>query len=393
MQYTNIKNHLMTYSEAADQAVYVSAEGARFTDEAGKTYLNLNDISCVLGYGHPEFTRRLSQLVQTQMLGHFGTLSAQKEQLIQNFMEVTRGDFDKILFAGSGGEVVDWAIKAARRCTGRDGIISFDHALHGRSFAGAWISGIPLRKEGFGSGLEHVYFWPSPGDGRPSEPTADTYSDIAAVILEPYQAAGGMASPSAEYWQWLRQYTRDRGILLILDEIQTGFGKTGSFFAYEELGIVPDILLAGKGMSNGFGLGAMLMSREVGLSIRPMEMSGGSADNDLMCGIVNTVFDIYRQEKIPEHAARMGLLFRQELTRMSAQLGIRSRLYGQGLFLALELPEGMARQAAVAAKQRGVVFGVSRNRLMLRPPLIITETDVREAVSVLQEALSQLCTG
>lgn len=390
MEYTNIKNHLITYSDTADQAVYVHAEGARFTDEAGKTSLCLNDISCVLGYNHPEFTRRLTGLVPTHMLGHPGTLSPEKETLIRNFMEVTGGNFDKIFFAGSGGEVVDWSVKAARRYTGRDGIVCFRNALHGRSFAGAWMSETPIRKEGFGSGLENVHFWPCPEDGRTEEPTADEYSDIAAVIIEPYQAVGGMSSPSKEYWQWLRTYTRDRGIVLILDEIQTGFGKTGSFFAYEQLGIIPDILLSGKGMSNGFGLGAMLMSREVGASIRPQEMSGGSADNDLMCGIVNAVFDIFRQEQISDHAARLGAFVRQTLTEITTELGIPAALYGQGLFLALELPEGMARQAALEAKKQGVVFGCTKNRLMLRPPLIITEEDARFACGILEDILRSL---
>lgn len=381
MEYTNIKNHLITYSPLADQGVYSRAAGARFWDEGGKCYINLNDISCALGYGHPEFTRRVTDAVQGKLLGHFGTLSRDKEQLIANFMEVTGGNFDKIFFAASGGEVVDWSIKAARRCTGRDGIISFRNALHGRSFAGAWISGTPARKEGFGTGLENVHFWDYPEDGRALEPTADAFQDIAAIIIEPYQALGGMVSPSKEYWQWLRQYTRERGIVLILDEIQTGFGKTGSFFAYQEAGIVPDILLAGKGMSNGFGLGAMLMSKAVGDTIRPSEMSGGSADNDLMCTIVNAVFDIYREEHILEHVQQMETLLRKQLAGLE-------KLHGRGLFLSLELPEGVAAKAAAAARERGAVFGRSGNKLMLRPPLVITEEDLTQACAILREVLA-----
>lgn len=390
MEYANIKNHLITYSEQADQAVYVRAEGARFTEESGKTYINMNDISCVLGYGHPNFTDRLAQLAQTNMLGHFGVLSSEKERLIQNFMDVTGGDFDKIFFAASGGEVVDWSIKAARRCTGRDGIISFHNALHGRSFAGAWISGTPARKAGFGTGLQNVTFWEYPGDGRAFEPEADDCADVAAIIIEPYQALGGMASPTKEYWQWLRRFTEERGILLIFDEIRTGFGKTGDFFAYANSGIVPDILLAGKGMSNGFGLGAMLMSRKVGQSILPWEMSGGSADNDLMCGIVNTVFDIFEEEKILQHVQEMGNLLRKNMQKILADCGIEGHFRGQGLFCSLELPEGMAASAVTGAKARGVALGRSGNKLLFRPPLVITEAEIEQVCSTLQEILEEL---
>lgn len=387
-QYDQIKEHLLTYSPAANQTVYRAAQGVRFIDEDGNSRINLNDIACVLGYGHPRFTQTLAQLVQTKMLGHAGVLSPDKEQLIANFMRATHGDFHKLLVTGSGGETVDWAIKAARRATGKDGVISFRNALHGRSFAGAYISDIAFRKEGFGSGLEHVYFWDYPGDGRACEPEADTFTDIAAVIIEPYQA-GGMASPSKAYWQWLRRYTEEHGIVLIFDEIQTGFGKTGSFFAYEEAGIVPDILLAGKGMSNGFGLGAMLLSEKVSAGIAPHAMSGGSADNDLMCSIVNLVFDIYEEEQLLAHVREMGDMLRAGMRELLAAHGVTGVFRGQGLFFSVELPEGLAMRVAQAAWTMGVMVGRSGEKLIFRTPLVITAEDVREVCRVLREAVAQ----
>lgn len=389
MNYPNIQSHLITCPPEAEEITFTKAEGITFTDEIGKQFLNLNDISCALGYGHPRFTRTLSELVQTRMLGHMGAFSPEKETLIANFMDITDHQFDKIFFAASGGEVVDWAIKAARRCTGRDGIISFRNALHGRSFAGAWVSGTPARKVGFGSGLEHVSFWDYPEDGRSFEPEADACNDIAAVIIEPFQALGGMVSPSKEYWQWLRRYTTEHGIVLILDEIQTGFGKTGTFFAYEQAGIVPDILLAGKGMSNGFGLGAMLMNKTVGDSIRWNEMSGGSADNDLMCSIVNLVFEIYRDEQIPEHAARMGQRMREGMCELFQSCAIPVKFHGTGLFFSAELPEGMAAKLAGDAKRQGILFGRSGQKLMVRAPLVITEAEVDHVCAVLRGILAQ----
>ncbi len=212
------------------------------------------------------------------------------------------------------------------------------------------------------------------------------YADIAAVIIEPYQASG-MSSPSPAYWQWLRRWTRERGVVLILDEIQTGFGKTGSFFAYEESGIIPDILLAGKGMSNGFGLGALLMTKEIAAKILPAHLSGGSADNDLMCGIVNLVFDILLEEKLVEHAGSLGARFAAELLRIAGEKGIEARVYGKGLFFSLELPEGMAERVCREAKARRVLLGRAGNRIVLRTPLVLTEEDVQRCCDVVRAVL------
>ena len=221
-------------------------------------------------------------------------------------------------------------------------------------------------------------------------PQADAFDDIAAVIIEPYQAAGGMASPCGEYWKWLRDYTRERGILIIFDEIQTGFGKTGSFFAYEETGIVPDILLAGKGMSNGFGLGALLLSKAVGASIKPYKIAGGSADNDLMRSIVNLVFDIFEKEKIVNHAREMGGLFVNLLKDALSAHGIEGSFCGKGLFFSLELPEGLALTLAVELRNRGIRVGRMENMMIFRPPLVITEEDVRLVCGAVKTILSEM---
>lgn len=389
--FPNIRNHYATYMASSADRECVSAKGASVTDDSGNTYLSLNDISCVLGYQHPRFTREVSQLMQTKLLGHFGQCSGEKEKLIANFMEVTHGDFDKLLVTSCGGEAVDWAIKTARRATGRDGIISFRNALHGRSFAGTWLSDIPTRKDGFGTGLENVSFWDYPDDGRPSEPTAGQYEDIAAVLIEPYQALG-MSCPSSEYWQWLRRFTKERGILLIFDEIQTGFGKTGTFFAYEQLGIVPDILLAGKGMSNGFGLGALLLSQEAARKLNPWELAGGSADNELMCSIVNLVFDIFREEGILEHVQQMHMHLTRELVAIRNALNLPGRICGKGLFLSMELPEGMAEQVVAEAKNQGILLGRSRTRILFRPPLVLTASEIARTTTTLRGILRKLCT-
>ncbi len=175
--------------------------------------------------------------------------------------------------------------------------------------------------------------------------------------------------------------------MLILDEIQTGFGKTGSFFAYEECGIVPDMLLAGKGMSNGFGLGALLMTKEVASCVKAGHLSGGSADNNLMCSIVNLVFDIIRDEKILEHVRNTGAIFAGQLMSILKQKDIPGKIHGKGLFFSLELPEGMADSICRGAKTHRILLGKAGNRIVMRTPLVLTEADVTECCDVLRAIL------
>lgn len=386
-RFPNIKNHLATYSENGDQTVYTDAHGARFTDENGQEYLCLNDISSVLGFRHPRFTQGAAELVRTRLLCHAGQFSEEKERLLGRFMASTHGDFDRVMIESSGGAAVDWSIKIARRFTGRDGIVSFTKSLHGRSFTGTWLSDTPARRDGFGSGLEHTYFAQYPSDGRENDPALYGLTDIAAIIIEPYQALSGMDSPSKAYWKWLREYTKERGILLIMDEIQTGFGKTGTLFAYENTGIVPDILLLGKGMSNGFGLGALLMSREVGASVRPNELSGGSADNAFMCGIVNLVFDIIRDEDILSNVTRVGEWMRAQMDRVLTEKGVPHSFHGTGLYFSCELPEGMAETVFAGMRKRRIFIGRTKTRVFVRSPLVLTHADAEEFIRVLKAIL------
>lgn len=379
--YPNIKKHLITCGDQKELTIK-EAFGSNYIDDEGNKFLNVNDISCVLGYYHPDFNKRVADAALHKSLGHLSNYSKEKERLIERLMIKTNNNFNKIFFAGSGGEVVDWSIKLSRRATGKDGIISFNDALHGRSFAGAYISGTPLRKEGFGSGLNNIYFWDFPKGDKEIEENASNYKDIAGIIIEPLQALGGMIIPNKNYLKWLRKYCDDNNIILIFDEIQTGFGKTGTLFYYEQLGIVPDILLLGKGMSNGFGLGALLMNEKVSGKVKYQEMSGGSADNEFMCSVVNSVLDIFEEEKILENVKDRSKQLKEGLKDLIDKGVIDGELNGEGLFMSLKSKD--TDKIYTKAKENGVILGKKEDRILFRPPLVITSEDINKIINVLK---------
>lgn len=380
-EFLNTKNHLVTCTNNSKVSTVKESFGCSFIDDEDNKYLNVNDISCVLGYMHGDFTKGLGEIALSKTLGHLSSFSFEKEKLISRLIDLTNNNFEKIFFAGSGGEVVDWSIKLARRATGKDTIISFNNSLHGRSFAGAFLSGVPLRKEGFGTGLSNVYFWDFPKGDKEFEENADDYKDVAGIIIEPLQALGGMIIPNQRYLKWLRKYCDNHNIILIFDEIQTGFGKTGSMFYYEQLGIVPDILLMGKGMSNGFGMGALLMNKKVSDKVKPQEMSGGSADNEFMCSVVNLVLDIFEKENILENVKARGKQLKEGLQKLIDKKIIVGEINGEGLFMSLEVAN--ADKLVLRAKEKGVILGKKENRILFRPPLIIKEEEINQVIESL----------
>lgn len=383
MKYPYTNRHLSTILETSNELEIKRAWGCRYLDDSNREYLNLNDISCVLGYRYPKFVSRVSNNILNYNLGHISNYSNEKEKLIIRLFELTNNNFDKIFFAGSGGEIVDYSIKLARRTTKKDTIVSFNNSLHGRSFAGAYLSGVPTRKEGFGTGLSNVIFWDFPKKDEEFKYSNVDAKDIAGIIIEPLQALGGMVVPTKKYWKELREYCDLNNIVLIFDEIQTGFGKTGTLFFYEKTGIIPDILLMGKGMSNGFGMGGLLMNKKVADSIKPVEMSGGSADNEFMCSVVNAVLDIFEEDKVLENVNKSGSILKEGIDKLINENKIDGELNGDGLFLSLKTKD--ADIILNKLKDRGIILGKKDDNILFRPPLIISEEEVNKVINELEK--------
>ena len=249
------------------------AKGAGFIDETGKEYVNLNEINRQLGYGNLHFTKTVKDCLESAAPEK---TSQYKNSLYHHIVETTNNDFQKILLTSSGSEAVEWAIRVARKRTGRYDIVSFWNSIHGRTYLASSVSGNPVRKTGYGPLAPGVVFAPypycfrCPFDETPEQCnfrcleflqrkiTQESSQEVAAVIVEPFQGAGIIFPPDG-YLQALRTWTAQNGIELILDEVQSGLGRLGHMYEYQRLGIVPDALLLGKGLGNGLHISAMLL--------------------------------------------------------------------------------------------------------------------------------------
>ena len=188
-----------------------------------------------------------------------------------------------------------------------------------------------------------------------------------------------------QHLSWLQEYAKKNDILIIFDEIQTGFGKTGTFFSYEHMNIIPDILIMGKGMSNGFGISALLTHKDIVSNMDTSALAGGSADNDFFCSVVNTVFDLYEEEKILEHVNEMHEYVVQTLTPI---LSLKNaKLQGNGLFMSVVFEDANLSSIISYCREKRIFFGKSEKSIMIRPPLVITKDELQQALTVLIEAV------
>lgn len=365
-------------------------EGAWLWDTAGKRYLDaLSGIAvCGLGHAHPVVRDALCE--QAGLLIHTSNLYCidQQESLGEMLTAVAR--MDKVFFANSGAEANEAAIKLARLHAHRNGIeqpaiLVMEDGFHGRTLATLTATGNRKVQAGFEplvQGFLRVPF----NDLDAIETVAANRSNIAAILVEPIQGEGGVNIPADDYLPRLREICDQRGWLLMLDEIQTGVGRTGRWFAHQHTGMVPDVMTLAKALGNGVPIGACL-ARGAAAEVLTAGTHGTTfGGNPLVCRVARTVMDLVQQDGLADRAAETGdyLLtgFRQSLGRLSGVVDIR----GKGLMLGIELDRPCA-DLVIQALDDGVLINVTAERVIrLLPPLILD----RAQADLLLETVTRL---
>jgi putrescine aminotransferase len=379
------------------EKVAVKAEGATITDSAGKTY-----IDCVGGYGlfnvghnNPDVVQALTdQLTQQQLLTK-PFISEIQVRMAECLAQIAPGELRCSFILNSGSEAIDCAIKLVRLHRGAKTIITAQRSFHGHTFGALTASGIPSFKRAFQPllpGFTHVPF----GDIDALKRAIS--EDVAAVLIEPVQHEAGLVLPSNDYLQKVRTLCDQNDLILVLDEIKTGFGKTGRMFACEHYGIVPDILVLGKSLGGGLiPSGAVIATSDLwkrfGLSF-PMSASSYGG-NVLVCRAGLSTVEYIRRGSLLEECAEKGKLllrsFRDyareypEILRDAKGLGLLIGIETQGGKVALALAREMIRRGVLVVP----AFGNS-SVLMVEPPLVITFQQVRAVVDVFAEACAAI---
>lgn len=383
------------------------AAGACYEDESGKRYIDFNEMCQVLGQKNIAYMQAMTRAVSgitTNKVG-FGTAKA---ELYEHFVQTSGDAFKAIHLTTSGSEAAEWAVRLAKHITGRSEVISFWNSIHGRTYLSASMSGLPKRKVGHGAAAPGVVPVPYPRCcvcpaehecSKEHYPCLDyakkqyfygSAQDAAAVIVEPYQGARIDIAPVG-YMQALYKWAKEQGMLFIMDETQSGMGRSGRFYAYQELDIVPDILLLGKGLGNGMHISALLMREPPAADALPA-LSGGAGDETLACVSANQVF-LQLEDGLLEHIRSMGRLLSDGLTPMTRYESVLDvRCIGLAAAVEFKRDEVCGRvHAELSAK--GFLTGRADSCIILKPPYVITHTQIGEFVSSLQAAIERAQLG
>ncbi|MBA3516102.1 MAG: aspartate aminotransferase family protein [Rhizobiales bacterium] len=374
--------------ERGEGAWLMAADGSRYLDFMGGIAVN------VLGHAHPHLVAALQ--AQAEKLWHVSNtfeIPGQRE-LGRRLVAATFAD--RVFFTNSGAEAIEASIKTARRhhfvggAPERFRIITFEGAFHGRTLAAIAAGGQAKYLEGFGpkvEGFDQVPF----GDRKALE--AAIGPETAAILIEPIQGEGGVRPVPPEELRYLRDLCDERGLLLMLDEIQTGMGRTGRLFAHEWAGMTPDIMAIAKGLGGGFPLGACLATSEAASGMTAGTHGTTFGGNPLAMAVGNAVLDVVLADGFLDHVRQVGLKLKQKLAGVvDAHPDIVEGLRGEGLMLGLKCRISNAEVAAAARAEGLLLVPAGENVVRLLPPLIIGEAEVDEAMRRLDAALAALTT-
>lgn len=378
-----------TYGERA--ITLVKGEGVHLWDDQGRRYLDaLSGIAvCSLGHRHPAFTQAVCEQVQT--LVHVSNLyNVQPQQQLADQLCAISG-MDKAFFSNSGAEANEAAIKIARKYGNDRGvsnptIITMQGSFHGRTMATLSATGNPKVQKGF-EPLVSGFLQAPYNDVAAIEALGRTHANIVAILVEPIQGEGGIRVPASNYLSQLRELCDQRGWLLMLDEIQTGNGRTGQYFAYQHCGIMPDVVTTAKGLGNGLPIGACLAHGKAAEVFQPGNHGSTFGGNPLCCHGASAVVETLIKDKLIENAAEQGqYLLEQFRTRLQDNPQVAD-IRGMGLMIGIQLTEDCPQLVAAAAA-KGLLLNVTAgNTIRLLPPLIITQQDADAIVSIVADLL------
>ena len=374
--------------------------GCEVWDKAGQRYLDMTAgiAVCGLGHAHPGFTQRVA--AQLGRLVHVSNLYWNEQQILAAKAIVDRSFADRVFFANSGAEANEGALKLARRYQAvvakapeRTTIVSTHGSFHGRSFATVSITGQPKYREGFGPLVGPIEFVPY-GDLDAARRVLETRT-ACAMILEPIQAEGGIIVPRAGYLAGLRTLCDETGTLLVFDEVQTGVGRTGTWFGHEHDGVTPDVMTLAKGLGGGVPIGAVACTEKAAAGLEALP--GGAVPhastfggNPLACAAANAVFELIDKEGLLGRVVEMGAYLERRLQALVAEFpGHATEVRGRGLLRGLAV-SGSPVQVVARCREKGLLLSVAGASVVrFAPPYIVEQKHLDEAVDTLRSVLAE----
>lgn len=361
-----------------------SGNGTIVIDSEGKEYLDFTaGIGvCNLGHCHPKIVDALIE--QTKTLWHTSNLfkSSLQEEVAERLTANSVGDV--VFFCNSGAEANEAAIKLARKHTGKSKIITFKQSFHGRTFATMAATGQDKVKQGFGNMLETFIHVPY-NDIQALEEAIDF--DTAAIMLEVIQGEGGVHPARADFLNKIEKLCCEYGTLLIVDEVQTGIGRTGKPFGYQHYSISPDIITSAKGLGNGFPVGAIIAKEELKSTFNPGSHGSTFGGNPLAMAAAKETLDTIFNDKFLLEVQKKGEFLAGKLQQLFSEMPNFKGIRYKGLMFGLEFEDEVAPMLAELRKSGLIVLNAGPNVIRLLPPLTVTNEELEKSIEIMKSTL------
>jgi len=369
--------------------VFVKGKGAVLYDINGKEY-----IDCMSGYGvslvghcHSKVVRAIREQSEKLITCHGSHYNDKRAELLEKLMQISPKGLNKVFLCNSGAESVECALKAAVKYTGKTEIIGMVRGFHGKTLGALSATWNPKYRKAFQQMIcQNMKFVPF---GKIKKVEEALTKETAAVIVEPVQGEGGVHVAPDGYLQALRDLCTDKNVVLIFDEVQTGFGRTGHMWASQHWNVTPDIMCVAKAMGGGVPIGATIAKEDIMNSLKVGEHSSTFGGNPLACAAACATIDVIVEENLPERARVLGKRFKDVLEKMTEDMRVLRDVRGLGLMIGLESRIFIGNVLTRALKKGLVLLYAGKNVIRFLPPLVIKEKQLEKAAEILHEIFSE----
>jgi acetylornithine/LysW-gamma-L-lysine aminotransferase len=384
----NFENRLMANVFAKRPVVITRGKGALVWDINGKEYVDCMGSYGValLGHSHPKVVEAVCKQAETLISCHASLYNNKRTEFLQKLVSITPRGLNKVFLSNSGAESVECAIKLARKYTGKPEIIAVMGGYHGKTMGALSATWDKKYREPFQPLVPEFKHVPPDNLEKLTEAITDK---TAAVLLEPIRGEGGVRVPPDDFLPGVRELCDEKGVLLILDEVQTSFGRTGKLFACEHWGVTPDVMCLAKPFAGGLPIGITVAKEPVMSAFKVGEHSSTFSGSPLVCAAACAAIDALVKEKLAGRAANLGAYFKAKLEELQAKYKIVKEVRGLGLMLGMELRYDV-RNIILKTMERGVlILDAGRTVLRFLPPLVIEKEQIDKTISVLDKVIGE----
>jgi len=387
-QIVELEEKIMANTFAKRGLVITRGKGALVWDINGKEYIDCTGSYgvCVVGHCHPRVVEAVQRQVETLIACHASFYNDARSELLEKLIGLAPKGLDRVFLSNSGAESVECAIKLARKYSGKTEIIAMVGAFHGKTMgalSATWKKKYRAPFMPLVPGFKHV-----PPNNLEKVKEAIT-NQTAAVLVEPIRGESGIRVNSDDFLPGLREICDEKDVLLIFDEVQTGFGRTGKVFACEHWNVVPDIMCLAKSVAGGLPMGATFAREDVMAAFKRGEHSSTFSGNPLVCAAASAAIDVLIEEKLPERAATNGNYFKGKLEALAEKHRIVREVRGLGLMLGVEMRFDVYNILLDCMEQGVLVLDAGRNVVRFLPPLVIEKEQIDKVVKALDAAMEK----